>query len=167
MNNSDLDNKNNSRRSFLKNSILTTASFAAADLSMFAMLPVNAEMKKPEIPWFKRITRWGQVNITEKDPSMYDIAWWRKYWKRTQTQGIIINAGGIVAYYPTKVPFHRPAQFLNGIDLFGDLCRAAQKDGIAVFARMDSSRAHEELYKAHPDWFTMNAASAKSSLKKD
>jgi len=156
MNNSNLDNQNNSRRSFLKNSILTTASFALADLSMFAMSPFGTEMEKPEIPWFKRITRWGQVNITEKDPSMYDIAWWRKYWKRTQTQGIIINAGGIVAYYPTKVPFHRPAQFLNGIDLFGDLCRAAHEDGLAVFARMDSSRAHEELYKAHPDWFTMN-----------
>lgn len=159
MTTSDLDKESNSRRSFLKKSVLTTASFAAADMGLFLMPQLNTTgpANRPEIPWFKRITRWGQVNITEKDPSMYDIAWWRKYWKRTQTQGVIVNAGGIVAYYPTKVPFHRQAQFLNGIDLFGDICRAAQKDGLAVFARMDSNRAHEELFKAHPDWFAINA----------
>lgn len=91
------------------------------------------------------------------DPANYDIKWWREYWKRTQTQGVIINAGGIVAYYPTKIPLHHQSKFLNGIDLFGNLCRAAHEDGLAVFARMDSSRAHEELYKVHPDWFTLDA----------
>ena len=29
-------------------------------------------------------------------------------------------------------------------------------DGLAVFARMDSNRAHEEFYKAHPDWFAID-----------
>ncbi|MEJ7769390.1 MAG: beta-galactosidase, partial [Chitinophagaceae bacterium] len=155
MNNSELDNEDNSRRSFLKKTVLTTASLAVADLGVFAMSPLENKVNNAEIPWFRKITRWGQVNITEKDPSMYDIDWWRKYWKRTQTQGVIVNAGGIVAYYPTKIPFHRQAQFLNGIDLFGDLRRAAQQDGLAVFARMDSNRAHEELYKEHPDWFAV------------
>lgn len=65
---------------------------------------------------------------------------------------------GIVAYYPTQVPLHRQAQYLNGIDLFGDLCQAAHQDGLAVFARMDSNRAHEEFYRAHPDWFAVDAA---------
>lgn len=155
MDNSELDNANNSRRSFLKKSVLTTASFAVVGRPLLAMSLLENKVNNADIPWFKRISRWGQVNITEKDPSMYDIDWWRKYWKRTQTQGVIINAGGIVAYYPTKVPFHIQAQFLNGIDLFGDLCRAAQKDGLAVFARMDSNRAHEVLYKEHPDWFAL------------
>ena len=41
--------------------------------------------------------------------------------------------------------------------MFGDLCRAAHEDGLAVFARMDSNRANEELYKAHPDWFALDA----------
>ncbi|HEY5911503.1 MAG TPA: alpha-amylase family protein [Verrucomicrobiae bacterium] len=108
-------------------------------------------------PWYRRTFRWGQTNITEIDPARYDISWWRKYWKRTRTQGVIINAGGIVAYYPSKVPFHKPAQFLGGRDLFGELCRAAHDDGLVVFARMDSNRAHEELYAAHPDWFAVDA----------
>ena len=109
-------------------------------------------------PWYRRITRWGQTNVTEIDPAQYDIAWWRQYWRRTHTDGVIINAGGIVAYYPSQVPFHHPAQYLNGRDLFGELCRAAHDDGLAVFARMDSNRAHEDLFQAHPDWFGRDAA---------
>ena len=93
-------------------------------------------------PWYRRTLRWGQTNITEIDPTRYDIPWWRTYWKRTQTQGVIINAGGIVAYYPSRVPFHRPADRLGGRDLFGELCRAAHEDGLVVLARMDSNRAH-------------------------
>ena len=100
-----------------------------------------------DVPWYRRVTRWGQTNITEKDPAHYDIAWWRNHWKSTQIQGVIINAGGIVAYYPSRVPLHRQAQYLGGRDLFGDLCRAAHEDGLAVFARMDSNRAHEEFYQ--------------------
>ncbi len=109
------------------------------------------------LPWYRTVTRWGQVNITEKDPQQYDISWWRSYWRLTGTRGIIANAGGIVAYYPTKIPLHRKAEYLGEGDLFGDLCRAAHEDGLAVFARMDSNRAHEEFYKAHPDWFAIDA----------
>ena len=99
-----------------------------------------------------------QTNIAEIDPTRYDIPWWREQWKRTNTQGIVVNAGGIVAFYPTKVPFHRRAQFLGDRDLFGDLAKAARADGIVVFARMDSNGAGDEVYQAHPDWFTRNAA---------
>ena len=99
-----------------------------------------------------------QTNIAEIDPVRYDIPWWRAHWKRTHTQGIVVNAGGIVAYYPTRVPLHRRAEFLGDRDLFGDLIKAAREDGVVVFARMDSNGAGLEVYEAHPDWFTRNAA---------
>ena len=110
----------------------------------------------PTGPWYRTVTRWGQVNITEKDPQQYDISWWRNYWRRTGTRGIIANAGGIVAYYPTKISLHRKAEYLGNSDLFGDLCHAAHADGLAVFARMDSNRAHEDFFQAHPDWFAVD-----------
>jgi hypothetical protein len=147
------------RRSFLKKMAAVTATLAAADLVTLAAanpagtaIPISVE----DVPWYKKVTRWGQTNITEPDPQRYDIAWWRKQWKRTNIGGVIINAGGIVSYYPSKVPLHKPSQFLNGRDLFGELCRAAHEDGLAVFARMDSNRASEEFYKAHPDWFAVD-----------
>ena len=153
---------NNGRRSFLKRATAATLSFTGASLfSVVDAVPTakveNKSMDNNETPWFRKVTRWGQTNITEKDPIIYDIDWWRNQWKKTQIQGVVINAGGIVAYYPTKIPYHYQAQYLQGRDLFGDLCRAAHEDGLAVFARMDSNRANEELYKAHPDWFALDA----------
>lgn len=126
------------RRTFLASAPALAAAFAAPGSK----------------PWYLRAYRWGQTNITENDPPRYDIEWWRKYWKRTEVQAIIINAGGIVAYYPSKFPLHYRAQFLNGRDLFGELTEAAHKDGIFVMARMDSNRTTEDFFTAHPDWFT-------------
>jgi hypothetical protein len=123
-------------------------------LSLAAALPAPAATQKP---WYLRTYRWGQTNITEQDPIQYDIAWWREYWKRTEVQGVIVNAGGIVAYYPSKFPLQHRAQFLNGRDLFGELTEAAHRDGLAVMARMDSSRTSEDFYRAHPDWFARTA----------
>ncbi len=151
-------NASNSRRSFLKQTAITAAMLAASDFVSLAADNFNNGKPADEVPWYNRITRWGQVNITEKDPAQYDINWWRKYWKRTETNGVIINAGGIVAYYPTRVPLHHTSEYLQGRDLFGDLCKAAHEDGLAVFARMDSNRAHENFYKAHPDWFAIDAS---------
>jgi len=160
-----MDKQYISRRSFLQNTARAALVMSTADLSAPAVNgseqtirqmaePVNQPIPGP---WYKTVTRWGQVNITEKDPPQYDIPWWRNYWKRTATNGIIVNAGGIVAYYPTKIPFHKKAVYLQeGDDLFGNICRAAHEDGIAVFARMDSNRADETFYQAHPDWFAVD-----------
>src|SRR5690348_14808303 len=148
-----------SRRNFLKQSALTAAAFAVGDFVSIASTKVSGYMQREEndIPWYKKVTRWGQINITEKDPQQYDISWWRKYWKETETEGVIINAGGIVAYYPTRIPLHHKAEYLGGRDLFGELCHAAHEDGLAVLARTDSNRAHGEFFAAHPDWFATDA----------
>jgi hypothetical protein len=144
------------RRDFLKSS--AALALAAALHPLGSMAEQAAPLRSTdEPPWYRRARRWGQTNITEIDPTRYDIPWWRNQWKRTRVQGVIINAGGIVAYYPTQVPMHRRAQYLGDRDLFGELCRAAHEDGLAVFARMDSSGASEELYRAHPDWFAVDA----------
>ncbi len=106
-----------------------------------------------ELPWFRRTFLWGQTNINEADPPHYDLDWWHSYWKKTGVQGIIVNAGGIVAYYPSAYPLHHRARFLGDRDLFGDVLKAARAEGLVVLARMDCNRAHEDFYKAHPDWF--------------
>ncbi len=109
------------------------------------------------VPWYRRIYRWGQTNITEYDPIRYDVDWWRRHWRRTRVQGVIINAGGIVAYYPSRFPLHHRAEFLGDRDLYGELVAAARAEGLVVLARMDSNRAYSPLYNEHPDWFARNA----------
>jgi hypothetical protein len=132
---------------------MTRRDFVAAALAGAA----GASAATTPEPWYRRTNRWGQTNITEKDPDRYDIPWWRAYWKRTQIQGVIINAGGIVAYYPSRFPLQHRAEFLNGRDLYGELAKAAHDDGLVVVARMDSNRTAQDFFEAHPDWFARDA----------
>lgn len=108
-------------------------------------------------PWYRTCQRWGQTNLTEVDPIRYDNAWWRAHWKATNVQGVIVNAGGIVAYYPSQDPLHHRAVHLGDRDLFGEIVAEARADGLSVVARMDSNRADEKFYVEHPDWFTVDA----------
>ena len=103
-----------SRREFLKQAALAGTAITSFNPTNNILKDISAIGANPVLPWYRTVTRWGQVNITEKDPQQYDISWWRKYWKRTETKGVIINAGGIVAYYPTKIPYHKQAEYLKG-----------------------------------------------------
>jgi Hypothetical glycosyl hydrolase 6 len=144
---------------FLRQSVGATMALAGLNVSTDLAGQAAAEAGTAGVvPWYRRTLRWGQTNITEIDAAAYDIAWWRQHWKRTRVQGVILNAGGIVAYYPSKYPLHYRPPLLGDRDLYGELAKAAHDDGLAVFARMDSNRTHEAFYKAHPDWFARDAS---------
>lgn len=118
---------------------------------------MNALGKNMQPPWYRRVRRWGQTNLTEVDALECDVSFWRQYWRRTRIQGIIVNAGGVVAYYPSMFEHHYRAQHLGERDLLGEFVAAAREEGLAVLARMDSNRALRSFYEAHPDWFACNA----------
>ncbi len=147
------------RRTFLKKTAAAAAIMSFVDwrTRLAAADAPSGASASSAVPWYRRGLRWGQTNLTEIDPTRIDIPWWRAHWKRTRIQGVVVNAGGIVAYYPTDVPLHRRAEFLGDRDLFGELVHAAHEDGLAVFARMDSNRADKTFYQAHPDWFAHDA----------
>ncbi len=110
-----------------------------------------------ETPWYKTARRWAQTNLVENDPIRYDAGWWREHWKRTKVQGVIINAGGIVAYYPSKFPLHHRAIKLGERDLYGEIVKLAREEGLSVIARMDSNRVVQDFHDAHPDWICRKA----------
>jgi hypothetical protein len=107
-------------------------------------------------PWYKTALRWGQTNLVECDPERYDAEFWREHWRKTNVQGVIINAGGIVAYYPSEFELHHRAEKLGDRDLYGEIVKAAREEGIAVIARMDSNRVAQDFYEAHPDWICLD-----------
>ncbi len=106
--------------------------------------------------WYRTATRWGQTNLVEIDPTRYDADWWRQHWRRTRIHGVIVNAGGIVGYYPSKFPLHHRAETLGDRDLYGEIVKAAREEGLKVIARMDSNRVAEDFYRAHPDWICID-----------
>jgi hypothetical protein len=110
-----------------------------------------------EVPWYKRTVRWGQTNFTEMDPVLMDLDMWKEYWLRTRVQGLIINTGGIVAYYASSLELQYRAQGLGDQDFLGRFISQARQEGLTVLARMDINRATKEFYEIHPDWFVVHA----------
>jgi len=108
-------------------------------------------------PWYQTMRRCGQINFNERDPETLDIAEWLNYWTSLKLDALLLNAGGIMAFYPTAIPYHHKSAFLGSRDLFGDFAKAAKQRGIRVVARLDCNYAYEEAYKAKPDWFERRA----------
>lgn len=103
-------------------------------------------------PWQKRIRRVGQTNMTEHDPAVMNIDAWADYWHSAQVDVVFISVTGILAFYPSKVPFHRHGRFLNGRDFFGECVAAAKKRGMRVVARMSPDLNWDDALSSHPEW---------------
>ncbi len=71
---------------------------------------------------------------------------------------LLLNMGGIVAQYPTRVAFHYPSRMLPpGRDLFGEVLQLAHARRIRVVGRFDLSKTRKAVYDAHPEWFFRSA----------
>src|SRR5579872_5622619 len=110
------------------------------------------------VPWHQKIRRVGQINMTEHDPMALNVEEWADYWASLKVDAVLVSVTGILAFYPTKVPFHRRAKFLGDRDFFGDCCAAAKKRGIRVIARMSPDLQWEDALAPHPEWFERGAS---------
>jgi hypothetical protein len=61
------------RRDFLKQTALAATALAGASLHRVAAIDPSGQTSTA-LPWYRRTLRWGQTNITEKDPGRYDVA---------------------------------------------------------------------------------------------
>jgi Hypothetical glycosyl hydrolase 6/Beta-galactosidase trimerisation domain len=120
-------------------------------------LPARAPARDASMePWQKRVRRVGQTNMTEHDPAVMNIDAWADYWHSAQVDVVFVSVTGILAFYPSKVPFHRHGKFLNGRDFFGECLSAAKKRGMRVVARMSPDLNWEDALSAHPEWAMRN-----------
>lgn len=106
--------------------------------------------------WYEKVNRIGKLFMVENDPGAYDYNFWVDYFQRTYVDCINICAGGIVAFYPTKVPFHRTSNWMGNGDPFGELVKAARSMNKYVIARIDPHAIHQEAYEAHPEWIAVD-----------
>jgi hypothetical protein len=105
------------------------------------------------LPWQRQIRRAGQLNMTEHDPVSLDVEAWADYWANLKVGMTYISVTGIMAYYQTKVPFHKKGKFLGDRDFFGDCREAARKRGLRVIARLSPDLNWGDAVEAHPEWF--------------
>lgn len=64
---------------------------------------------------------------------------------------VTLNAGGILASYESKLPYHTVSKYLTGSTL-KEIVDACHAKGIKVIARMDFSKIPYAVYEQHPDW---------------
>jgi len=109
------------------------------------------------VAWARKVRRIGQLNMTEHDPAVLNVAEWADYWASLKVDAVLVSVTGILAFYQTKVPFHRKGKYLGGRDFFGDCCAAAKQRGLRVIARMSPDLNWGDALQAHPEWFERNA----------
>jgi hypothetical protein len=80
--------------------------------------------------WFDRPMRWAQLTLVENDPGQFDPQFWLDYFRRVHADAACLSAGGIVAYYPTKVPLHHRSAWLGESDPFGVLVAGCRAQGM-------------------------------------
>ncbi len=101
--------------------------------------------------WEERPWRLIQTNLREIDMRDIDADRYVASLKAFDATVAMINTSGIIASYPTALPFHTPSAFLRGDSLqtIIDACHAA---GIRMIARTDFSKVRRPLFEEHPEW---------------
>src|SRR5215210_5463588 len=123
----------------------------------------------------------GNPDLSKIDPGRFDATWWnRAPYRLVQTNlreidatmdvdayvqsmvdasanVVLINVGGIVANYPTKLPYHYKNPYMKE-DLVGDLIKGLHAKGIKVIGRFDFSKINETLAAQKPEWLYVSTA---------
>ena len=170
------------RRNFLKTGLMTGAAVIPISVGPDALGPVStlsteedvapsSSVSKPKLiplpprlasldertqSWQQKIRRVGQTNMTEHDPAVMNIEEWADYWHSADADIVFISVTGILAFYPSKVQFHRHGKFLQGRDFFGECVAAAKKRNMRVVARMSPDLNWGDALGGHPEWAMRN-----------
>ncbi|HWC17144.1 MAG TPA: hypothetical protein VG498_09015, partial [Terriglobales bacterium] len=120
-------------------------------MELLGTIPVDND--KSSTPWYESMRRCGQINYNEHDPLTIDPNAWADYWASLKVDAVLLNGGGIVAFYPTQIAYHHRSEFLGTRDLLGEMVAAMKRRGMRAVARMDCNFAYEETAKARPEWF--------------
>jgi hypothetical protein len=104
------------------------------------------------MPWWDRNNlRLIQNNLRAKDAATDRRSLIEKL-KELSCNVLLLNTGGIVAFYPTDLDFHYRSPWLGGRDLTGDMVKLCHDNGMRYMARFDFSKIHESIYARHPEW---------------
>ncbi|TBL76491.1 alpha-amylase family protein [Paenibacillus thalictri] len=101
--------------------------------------------------WHNRPWRQIQTNLREIDMLDINAEQFVNDLQAFKANVVMINAAGIIASYPTKLPFHFQSPYLTG-DSLQTIIAACHKADIKVVARTDFSKVRRPIYETHPEW---------------
>ncbi|MBM7570091.1 alpha-amylase family protein [Aquibacillus albus] len=101
--------------------------------------------------WSNNNLRMIQNNLREKDANLNVDALISQL-KELNANVLMMNAGGIFAFYPTKLEYHYRAANQK-TDMLREALDKAHANGMKVIVRFDFSKAHESIFEKKPEWF--------------
>ena len=101
--------------------------------------------------WLKNNIRLIQTNFRLRD-ARKNIDELVSFYEAMGANAVLLNTGGIYAFYPTKLDFETINPFLDNRDFIGKLVDKCHKKGIKVISRFDFSKIDGEVFKNHPEW---------------
>lgn len=101
--------------------------------------------------WERNNLRLIQTNLREVDAAM-DVDRLISELQQFSANVLMMNAGGIFAFYPTKLEYQYRTPYLEK-DLLREALDKTHAAGMKFIARFDFSKAHESLFARKPDWF--------------
>ena len=115
------------------------------------LLTAQNNKSEEEFWWKKNNLRFIQTNLPDYEAGTLNADSLVKDLIYFSANTLIINAGGIMAFYPTKLDFQYTNPYMKP-DMLGNVVKKCHEKGIKVIVRFDFSRVHESIYKEHPDW---------------
>jgi hypothetical protein len=101
--------------------------------------------------WTRNNLRLIQNNLRETDANL-DVDILIRKLKEMSVNVLMMNAGGIVAFYPTKLEYHYRAANQQK-DMLKEAIEKSHAAGMKFIGRFDFSKAHETIYNKRPEWF--------------
>lgn len=102
--------------------------------------------------WRENNLRLVQINMRDIDGGM-DVDKLIAELKEFCCSVVMVGAGGISAFYPTRLEFQRTSPWLEDRDLLGEIIEKCHREGIRVIARFDFSKTHQSFFRRHPEWY--------------
>lgn len=115
------------------------------------ILPVFAQKTAEKLWWKQNNLRVIQTNLPAYEAATLNPDSLLKDLKDFSANTLLINAGGIMAFFPSKLPFHYINPYMKS-NMLADVVKKCHENNIKVIVRFDFSRIQESIFKAHPDW---------------
>ncbi len=114
--------------------------------------------------WQKNNFRMIQFNMEGRDAGM-DVDEFIEQCKEFHVNTIMVGAGGMVGFYPSKLEHQYVSPFLGDKDMLGDIIKKAHENNIKVIGRFDISKVHETVAERHPEWLFLSTEGKNVSME--
>jgi len=104
--------------------------------------------------WWKKPMRVIQTNLQVKDTLLMNPAKIAGEIEEMAGNVLVINVGGIYAWYQSKVRYHHINEYLpKDFDLLASVIKECHNRSIRVIARFDFSKTDDAVFQVKPQWF--------------